>query len=290
MLTPQAASAQSTARLLYVTVIDNEQDAPLHGLGADDFYVIEDGARREVLRASRATDPMQLALLIDTSAASRPVLTDFRLALEAFLLELPGTNEVTVATFGGPRNILVGPTNDVQRVRSSFSKLFARPDTATYLLGALIDTARGFERRAAPRPAVVVLTTNGVDFSEDEPQDVVTRLRGTGASMHVVAARTASVEMKFQGTFGTAAFPSWASRARDLILDTGPRQSGGRRIDVSALSGATRALQQIAFELTSQYAVVYASPATLLPGRLTGVGVRVPNITVRATPSRAGQR
>lgn len=281
------AHAQPKTRLVYVTVIDNEQRAPLQGLGPDDFFVFENGVQREVLRASRATEPQQLAVLVDTSAAAGQVITDFRAALEGFVDELSAVDEVTLVTFGGPRHVVVAPTSDHERVRTGLSKLFSRPDTATYLLSALEDAARVFRQRAAPRPAVVVVTTNGVDFSDQEPQEVVTRLQQSGAQMHVVITRTASVQMRHQGAFGTAAFPSWASRARDAILDTGPRQTGGQRVEIPARAGTAGVLQQMAQELSNQYAVVYSSQESLLPARQTRVGVHVENVTVRATPSMA---
>ena len=103
---------------------------------------------------------------------------------------------------------------------------------------------RGFAERDALRSVVVVVTTIGVDFSEQDPQPVVTRLRAAGTPVHAVVMRTSRVRMNFTGTFGLAAFPSWANRALDLMLDIGPE----RPVDVASIRSEvkSRLLEQIA--------------------------------------------
>ncbi len=47
---------------------------------------------REVLRVTPATDPMQVALLVDTSQAARDAIQHIRLALPPFVAELTKAN------------------------------------------------------------------------------------------------------------------------------------------------------------------------------------------------------
>ena len=53
-------------RTLFVSAVDKKGE-PVSGLGPDAFVVREDGVRREVLRVSRATEPIDIALLVDNS-------------------------------------------------------------------------------------------------------------------------------------------------------------------------------------------------------------------------------
>ena len=102
--------------------------------------------------------------------------------------------------------------------------------------------------------------------------------------------RTSRVQMTFQGTFGLSEFPSWANRARDLLLDIGPEQTGGHRIDISTTNGLAEVLSRLAFELSNQYLVVYAISQTLLPPQVVEVGVSLDErVTVRAMPARTGR-
>ena len=280
---------QTVQRSMYVSVY-GEDGTPLEGLDERNFVVLEDGVEQEILRARRATAPMQIAVLIDTSTAARQVLSDFRSGLEAFVAELHAGNEIALYTFGGPRFVLVPATSDADRLRDGIAQLSTRPQSASYLLGALSDTARGFVDRDAPRPVIVTLTTNGVDFSDEDPEEVARLLQAEGIPMHAVVVRTASIRMRFTDTFGLAAMPSWANRGRDQVLDAGPRRTGGLRVDLSARSGIGAAMKRMAAELTNQYEVLFAG-GTALIARQVQVGIVVDEpVSVRVRPARTPAR
>ena len=59
---PRPSAAQTAERSLFVSVL-GQGGAPVPGLGPDAFVVREDGRAMEVLRASRAAQPMDLAVL-----------------------------------------------------------------------------------------------------------------------------------------------------------------------------------------------------------------------------------
>jgi VWFA-related protein len=285
----RSVHAQNVQRLMYVSV-DDEEGIPVAGLDETNFVVLEDGVEQRILRARRATAPMQIAVLIDTSTAARQVLSEFRSGLATFVENLSAGNQIALYTFGGPRFVLVAATVDADRLRDGIAQLSTRPQTASYLLGALSDTARGFLDRDAPRPVIVTLTTNGVDFSDEEPEELARNLQANGVPMHAVVARTARVRMRFTGTFGLGAIPSWANRGRDHILDAGPRLTGGLRIDLSAQSGISAAMRRMASELMNQYEVVYAAGGALL-ARQVQVGIVVDEpVSVRVRPARTPAR
>src|SRR4051812_11078985 len=73
-------SAQARQHEIYASAVDDKGD-PIEGLPASDFLVREDKVAREVLVARHASDPMQIALLIDNSTAAERFIRDYREAL-----------------------------------------------------------------------------------------------------------------------------------------------------------------------------------------------------------------
>src|SRR5262245_33460714 len=76
--------AQAPQRVVYVSALD-QNGAPVPNLGPADFIVREDKATREILSVTPASDPMQLALLVDNSQAAEGFIRDYREAIPAFL-------------------------------------------------------------------------------------------------------------------------------------------------------------------------------------------------------------
>ena len=70
---PATLLSQALERSMYVSVVD-QAGAPVPSLGPSDFVVREDNLSREVLRVVPATDPMQIAILVDNSTAAGPLV------------------------------------------------------------------------------------------------------------------------------------------------------------------------------------------------------------------------
>ena len=87
-------------RALFVSAVDSKGE-PVEGLGVTDFIVTEDGRRREVLRVSRATEPIDIALLVDNSAAAEGSIVPFREALRKFVAQMAGENQIAIDLLKG---------------------------------------------------------------------------------------------------------------------------------------------------------------------------------------------
>src|SRR5437667_2101819 len=86
------ATAQTLQRSLYVSVV-NEAGAPVPDLGPSDFIVREDNVAREILRVDPADEPMQIAVLVDTSQTARNNISYMRTALPPFVTALTNPND-----------------------------------------------------------------------------------------------------------------------------------------------------------------------------------------------------
>ena len=283
--TQSGLRAQGREQSMFVSVLDSG-GAPVEGLVTADFVVEEDGTEREVLRVGRATAPMQLAVLVDSSGSAAFATSDIRNGLEAFVSTMLEGNEIALVTFGGPPRILVESTDQLDRLRDGIGRIFAFSDSAAYLLDALVETARGFERRASPRPVIVVVTSEGIDHSTRGARQVLEALQASHVATHAIVLKDRAVSAALRASRRGGRDLLDGMRERDLVLERGPRTTGGQRRDL-LMSTATRdALDRLAGILTSQYEVVYSRPASLIPPEQIAVRMRRNDLTAQGTPVR----
>jgi VWFA-related protein len=273
------AAAQAVERSLFVSVLGRD-GAPVTGLGPDAFAVREDGRAVEVLRASRATEPIDLALLVDNSQPATSHITDLRTAIEAFARRMTaGGHHVAIIGLADRPTILADYTKDPSLAVKGVNRIFAQPGSGTSLLDAINDTARGLEKREADRRVMLVVTTEGTDFSTPNHQRALASIKASGASFNALVITRR----------GGADLTTDEARSRALVLDQGPRASGGRYAQLLSSMSLKGELDQVAADLENQYRVVYARPAELLPPQKIEVTVKEPGLTVRSTPAPARQ-
>lgn len=272
--TAELGARQAAERRVYVSVLD-DKGAPVTDLSPADFLVREDGVAREVLRAGRATDPMQIAVLADDTQAAARAILDERKGLHAFVAALHDGNEIALITFGERPTILVEYTPALATLTAGIDRVFSRPGSGSYLLEAITETTKGLRKREAKRPVIVALTTEGEEFSNDYYVTVVEALRTCGAQFHAI------IRASGGGAPGNQAGD--AVRNRNFVLAEGTAQTGGRRDYILTDSAFTAKLDELAAELKNQYLLVYARPQTLIPPEKLEVSVRRPGLTARAS-------
>lgn len=272
LVTPVTVFAQAEERTIYASVVGKE-DAPVTGLAAGAFVVRENDIAREVLRASTATEPMQIALLVDTSQAIDNFLIDFRTGIQRFIKRMAGKNEIMLMGFGERPTQLVDFTRDGARLEKAMGSVFARPGSGTYILEAIIDASRALRRRKATRPHIVVVAARGPEFSEHHHDNVVDAVREASATLHTVMLERRS---------GAVAVNNREEQELQLTVDDGTRLSGGRRDDILTTMAIGDRLELLANELENQYQIVYARPPKLIPPKTVSVSTKQTDVTVRA--------
>ena len=270
-----SALAQANERVLYVNAWDKTTRAPITGLGVDAFTVREDGRAREVLRVTPASSPMPIAILVDNSQAARDHIADIRKGLTAFVKALGGIGPIAIIGIADRPTILRDYTTDPKQVVDGVNKIFAMPDSGATLLDAIDETSKGLQRREDDRAAIVILTTENVEFSPLHYRDVLESLARGGAALHAVVLTTPA---------GTSLDD--AARNRAFVLDRGPRDSGGTRTDVLTSQAFEGKLLELAAILKNQHRVVYARPQQLIPPEKIEVSAAKPNIEVSGGPAR----
>ena len=268
-------AAQPAERLLFVSVLD-QAGAPVKGLGPDAFVVREGGRQVEVLRVSPATQPVDLAILVDNSQAATPYIQDMRDALEAFINRM-ARNGHHVATIGlaDRPTILTDYTNNPALAAKGVNRLFAQPGAGTTLLDAIVDTSRGLQKRENERRVMLVVTSEGTDFSVPNHPRALDAIKASGAMFNALVITRP----------GGADLTTDEGRSRGIVLDEGPRNSGGRTTQLLSSMALKGELDRVATELENQYQLVYARSASLIPANKIEVSVKQPGLTVRSTPA-----
>jgi hypothetical protein len=178
-------------------------------------------------------------------------------------------------TFADRPTIVVDYTTSQKDLQAGVGRLFAMPGSGATLLDALRDASRGLARREAERTAVVVIASENTEFSNLHYTQVLDALRDSGAQMHAVVLVNPR-----------ASLTNDEARNRATVLDRGPRESGGVRVDILVSSAFESQLRDLAGLLKSQYRVIYGRPESLIPPERVEVSAAKPGIEMRGAPAR----
>jgi VWFA-related protein len=246
--------AQAVQKAMYVSVVD-QAGAPVPDLGPSDFIVREDDVTREVVSVAPADEPMQVAVLVDTSNVAREHIPYLRDAVPTFVNTLISgpRNQVAIVGFGERPTILADYTSNSAVLKKATDLIWANPMSGPYLLDAILEISEGLTKREAPRPVIVAIAAEGQELSYRHDDQVLDRLRKSGAQLYVLMLGT-----PYSGRNEEA-------RSREIVISRGPDDSGGRREQVLTAIGLGSRLKLLADQLRHQYRVTYSRPQTLIP-------------------------
>lgn len=268
-----AAQAGIRERTLFVSAV-NEKGEPVDGLGPDAFVVREDGRRREVLRVSRATEPLDVALMVDNSQAATDEVVYMREGLSKFVATMGDEHRIALIGLSERPTALVQYTTDRKQLTTAIGRLFSIAGSGMTLLDALYETSRGLRKRDGVRAAFVPVVTDGTEFTNRYSKDITRELRESGAALHIVGIG------RFQYS------DEHSIRERSLLLGETPKATGGQFITLLIANALGDTMQRLARELSSQYKVVYARADSLYNTGNIEIAPGKPGITVRGAPAR----
>ena len=162
-------------------------------------------------------------------------------------------------------------TRRLDRLRDGIGLVFSYPESAAYLLDALVETARGFERREAPRPAIVVVASEGLDFSRYDYQRTREALQASGVAAHVVVVQERGNTALRRDPFGFSGDILQRDRALAQLPEADRRPAATTCLLSTAVPDAMDALANV---MTNQYRVVYSRPPGLIPPETVSVRMR----------------
>ena len=260
-------------RTMFVSAVD-EKGEPVQGLGPNDFIVREDGAAREVLRVSRATEPIDIAILVDDSTASEQLIPRVREALRPFIARMSDGNQIALIGLADRPTILANYTSNATLLEKGIGLLWPRTRAGSTLLDGVFEVSRGLQRRETPRAVIIPVITDGGDFANRQYDQVIEEVKRASVAIHAVTV----------GNFNSTDDEELRNRGR--LLAEGTRISGGQRVNLLTPMAVQQTFGRLARELLSQYKVVYGHPESLIPPTRFDVSARRPGITMRGAPER----
>ena len=244
----------SETREVRVDVVVSQDGAPVTGLQAEDFELLDDGAPQDLSLVAREQTNVHAVLVLDQSEslspAARKTLKD---AAAVFLDRMEPGDRATLLTFTHDLSLVSGPDTP-EAVKRSLADLDGSGTTALYdaIHAALIVGA------AAPGRPFVVVFTDGVD-----------RISWIAAPQLRQAARLA------EGTLYFVSTSSWSEEGLSLAEPTSDAQgraflravaaeTGGRVWTGSGDAIEAQFIRTLA-EVKNRYLLAYA-PESPTPG------------------------
>jgi hypothetical protein len=272
-----SALAGAAERTVYVTVVDGNGSA-VTDLTAADLVVKEGGKEREIVKAGRASAKMRLTIAVEERLMADAAV---RQAMFMFMKRVIDAAEVRLVTIGLRNDTAADYTTALDALVRAINNLTLNPRPESQVAEGVLQVAGEFTDAKTERPVLVVLAFSGGQAGVD-PRTVLEKVRQSGMTMSTVTLGGGMTDT------GSAAALSEQS-GREQVLGDGPRQSGGRRIEVPSTGAFPKALQQIADDLLAQYAITYTLPEGVKPDKRFSISSKRRGVTLRA-PSAISDR
>ena len=146
------------------TIVSDRDGRYIPNLTATDFTVLQDGVSQKIEFFAATEEPITVALLIDTSQSTRPVLGDIKDSAKSFIKLLGPRDRAMVVSFDFDTHILSPLTNDQEQLKRAIkSAEIPKQEPGTTLRDAVFQTVNDEFRGLTGRKAIILLT-DGKDF------------------------------------------------------------------------------------------------------------------------------
>ncbi|HVS12907.1 MAG TPA: VWA domain-containing protein [Thermoanaerobaculia bacterium] len=217
---------------------------PVTALEREAVTVSEGGVAQQILRFERVEDlPLQLAILIDTSASMKDSLDQARAAALAFLQSsVREKDRVAIVTFHDRPNLRVDFTGDLRAMTEGLRGLAAGRGTAFF--DSLVFALYQFQGMKGQR-AVLVLTDGKDEDSRLDFDRTLEFARRAGVTVYPIGLKGLAKQMMTR-------------RQLERIAE----ESGGRTVFVEEVGELEAVYREIERELRSRWLIAYQSSVT----------------------------
>jgi Ca-activated chloride channel family protein len=264
---------------LNVVVTDGEQKF-VTGLTAEDFTVYEDGVQQDVSFFASTAVPLDLAVLLDTSASMSDKMETVQEAAIGFTRTLRSGDRLIVVDIKDATRILHPLDADPSASSEAILSTVARGGTALYngLYMTIKELVKQRRTNGEVRRQAIAVLSDGQDTASLVGFDeVMAAAKEAGISIYTITLRSA---------YRIRAFAEGGSRFSDseFSMKLLAQETGARSFFPRSITELTGVYGSIAEELSNQYALGYSSKNPKHDGGFRRVIVRVasrPGVHIR---------
>ena len=297
---PDLARMRVESALVTVPVmVRDSQGRFFAGLNADAFRLFQDGVPAPVSLFLTSEDPIQIAILLDTSPSTATVLNNIKKAAGRFLLQMRPKDLAMVVSFDSTVQVLCPLTSDPRELSQAIDHAKGG-GTSTRIRDALIEIIQKRSRSNSGRKAIILLTDGEDHGSETQPSDLLDGIAASSTMIYSVFFHVDPRQLMKELVGGSSRMPKsakgrktggpdpWQQREEQAaeFLEKVSEISAGRFYgsDVTELD---KAFKQISDELRSQYLLGFYPDKSKLDGQMhtLEVQVAVPDVVVRSRRS-----
>ena len=159
------------------TIVSDRDGRYVPNLTAADFTVFQDGAKQNIEFFAATEEPISVALLIDTSQSTRPVLGDIKDSAKAFLKLLGPRDNAMIVSFDYDTHFLSPLTSDQEQLKKAIKQAdVPRGQVGTTLRDAVFQTVNNVFKGLTGRKAIILLTDGKDHGSQITTRDLLFRL------------------------------------------------------------------------------------------------------------------
>ncbi|HEY6802682.1 MAG TPA: VWA domain-containing protein [Pyrinomonadaceae bacterium] len=159
------------SNLVSVPVIVSDREGRyVPNLKVDDFKLFDNSSEQKITYFDAAEEPLNIAILLDTSRSTEGALDDIRGAAKNFLKELRPQDRAMIVSFDAGVHRLSELTSDRKTLEDAIKNAKVGKDFGTTLNDAVIEVARRDFRPLTGRKAIILLS-DGDDFGSSVQTD-----------------------------------------------------------------------------------------------------------------------
>src|ERR1700730_14171899 len=207
-------------------IVSDRQGRYISGLKLENFKLYQDRIEQKIAIFDAAEEPLNIALLLDTSHSTSQVLEDIRKDAASFLKELRPQDRALVVSFDYDVHTLCSLTSDRKALERAIKDAKVGARAGTTLRDAVAEVNERQFKRIDGRKAIILLT-DGKDFgSRISEEELFDEAAESGAMIYSVFFETGFPRQSWNGQLPFPGRGGWGRRFPPIDR---PRRDDRRR-------------------------------------------------------------